>query len=72
MRDLCLFSSHRQSLMHCYEVILEAAVCKLYFDLEFDKASNTHLDGKMMVAKLIQVGIHYSSNVLGLISNYCK
>jgi len=41
--------------MHCYEVILEGAVCKLYFDLEFHKGTNTHLDGKIMVAKLIQV-----------------
>ncbi|XP_076874353.1 DNA-directed primase/polymerase protein-like isoform X1 [Brachyhypopomus gauderio] len=48
------YSSHRQSLMHCYEVIPEGAVCKLYFDLEFHKASNTHLDGKKMVALLIQ------------------
>ncbi|XP_026885205.2 DNA-directed primase/polymerase protein [Electrophorus electricus] len=48
------YSSHRQSLMHCYEVIPEGAVCKLYFDLEFHKASNTHLDGKKMVASLIQ------------------
>ncbi|XP_026803498.3 DNA-directed primase/polymerase protein isoform X1 [Pangasianodon hypophthalmus] len=48
------YSSHRQSLMHCYEVIPEGAVCKLYFDLEFDVASNTHLDGIKMVASLIQ------------------
>ncbi|KAA0722378.1 DNA-directed primase/polymerase protein [Triplophysa tibetana] len=48
------YRTHRQSLMHCYEVILEGAVCKLYFDLEFDKPSNLHLDGKAMVAKLIQ------------------
>ncbi|KAG1956719.1 DNA-directed primase/polymerase protein [Pimephales promelas] len=48
------YSTHRQSLMHCYEVILEGAVCKLYFDLEFHKGTNTHLDGKIMVAKLIQ------------------
>ncbi|XP_060772644.1 DNA-directed primase/polymerase protein isoform X2 [Neoarius graeffei] len=48
------YSSHRQSLMHCYEVIPEGAVCKLYFDLEFDVASNTHLDGTKMVASLIQ------------------
>lgn len=41
--------------MHCYEVIPEGAVCKLYFDLEFHKASNKHLDGKKMVASLIQV-----------------
>ncbi|XP_072526428.1 DNA-directed primase/polymerase protein [Salminus brasiliensis] len=48
------YSSHRQSLMHCYEVIPEGAVCKLYFDLEFHIASNTQLDGKYMVASLIQ------------------
>lgn len=41
--------------MHCYEVIPEGAVCKLYFDLEFDVASNAHLDGSKMVASLIQV-----------------
>lgn len=41
--------------MHCYEVIPEGAVCKLYFDLEFDVASNKHLDGTKMVASLIQV-----------------
>ncbi|MEQ2201213.1 hypothetical protein XENOCAPTIV_009133 [Xenoophorus captivus] len=45
-----------QSLMHCYEVIPEEAVCKLYFDLEFHKPSNKGSDGKSMVARLIQVG----------------
>ncbi|KAK5602134.1 hypothetical protein CRENBAI_016135 [Crenichthys baileyi] len=43
-----------QSLMHCYEVIPEEAVCKLYFDLEFHKPSNKGSDGKSMVARLIQ------------------
>lgn len=51
--------------MHCYEVILEGAVCKLYFDLEFHKASNTHLDGKMMVAKLIQVNKYTTTTKFG-------
>ncbi|XP_067259131.1 DNA-directed primase/polymerase protein isoform X2 [Chanodichthys erythropterus] len=60
------YSTHRQSLMHCYEVILEGAVCKLYFDLEFHKASNTHLDGKMMVAKLIQYVCEKLEEVYGL------
>uniref|UniRef100_A0A8C1RAV3 DNA-directed primase/polymerase protein n=1 Tax=Cyprinus carpio TaxID=7962 RepID=A0A8C1RAV3_CYPCA len=60
------YSTHRQSLMHCYEVILEGAVCKLYFDLEFDKASNTHLDGKMMVSKLIQYVCEKLEEVYGL------
>nr|XP_061791933.1 DNA-directed primase/polymerase protein [Nerophis lumbriciformis] len=43
-----------QSLMHCYEVIPEGAVCKLYFDLEFHKPSNREVDGKKMVSMLIQ------------------
>lgn len=46
-----------QSLMHCYEVIPEGAVCKLYFDLEFHKPSNKQADGKSMVSSLIQVGM---------------
>jgi len=41
--------------MHCYEVIPEGAVCKLYFDLEFHRPSNRGLDGKAMVAFLVQV-----------------
>lgn len=50
--------------MHCYEVIPEGAVCKLYFDLEFDVASNTHLDGTRMVASLIQVKMRFKKNQL--------
>lgn len=41
--------------MHCYEVIPENAVCKLYFDLEFNKRANPEADGKKMVALLIEV-----------------
>uniref|UniRef100_A0A3P8UXC4 DNA-directed primase/polymerase protein n=1 Tax=Cynoglossus semilaevis TaxID=244447 RepID=A0A3P8UXC4_CYNSE len=48
------YRTHPQSLMHCYEVIPEGAVCKLYFDLEFHKPSNKGADGKAMVASLIQ------------------
>ncbi|XP_041789723.1 DNA-directed primase/polymerase protein isoform X2 [Chelmon rostratus] len=40
--------------MHCYEVIPEGAICKLYFDLEFHKPSNKGADGKDMVSSLIQ------------------
>lgn len=50
------FRTYTQSLMHCYEVIPEGAVCKLYFDLEFHKPSNKGADGKTMVSSLIQVG----------------
>ncbi|XP_039738581.1 DNA-directed primase/polymerase protein isoform X3 [Pteropus medius] len=44
----------RKNLLHCYEVIPENAVCKLYFDLEFNKLANPEADGKMMVALLIE------------------
>uniref|UniRef100_A0A8C6NPB8 DNA-directed primase/polymerase protein n=1 Tax=Nothobranchius furzeri TaxID=105023 RepID=A0A8C6NPB8_NOTFU len=48
------YRTYPQSLMHCYEVIPEGAVCKLYFDLEFHKPSNNGADGKSMVFLLIQ------------------
>ncbi|KAK7912902.1 hypothetical protein WMY93_013113 [Mugilogobius chulae] len=48
------YRTYPQSLMHCYEVIPEGAVCKLYFDLEFYKPSNFTADGKSMVSLLIQ------------------
>ncbi|KAJ8271765.1 hypothetical protein COCON_G00106240 [Conger conger] len=48
------YKTYRHSLMHCYEVIPEGAVCKLYFDLEFHKPSNGGRDGMQMVASLIQ------------------
>lgn len=51
--DLCRTFTH--SLMHCYEVIPEGTVCKLYFDLEFHKPSNKEANGKTMVSRLIQV-----------------
>uniref|UniRef100_A0A672GPV1 DNA-directed primase/polymerase protein n=1 Tax=Salarias fasciatus TaxID=181472 RepID=A0A672GPV1_SALFA len=48
------YRTFSQSLMHCYEVIPEGAVCKLYFDLEFHKPSNKDRDGRAMVSMLIQ------------------
>ncbi|XP_013863163.1 DNA-directed primase/polymerase protein isoform X2 [Austrofundulus limnaeus] len=48
------YRTYPQSLMHCYEVIPEGAVCKIYFDLEFHKPSNRGSDGKSMVSLLIQ------------------
>uniref|UniRef100_A0A3B4ADG7 DNA-directed primase/polymerase protein n=1 Tax=Periophthalmus magnuspinnatus TaxID=409849 RepID=A0A3B4ADG7_9GOBI len=48
------YRTYPQSLMHCYEVIPEGAVCKLYFDLEFHKPSNIRADGQRMVSLLIQ------------------
>uniref|UniRef100_A0A8D3CKY5 DNA-directed primase/polymerase protein n=1 Tax=Scophthalmus maximus TaxID=52904 RepID=A0A8D3CKY5_SCOMX len=48
------YRTYTQTLMHCYEVIPEGAVCKLYFDLEFHRPSNKGADGKTMVSSLIQ------------------
>ncbi|XP_078534139.1 DNA-directed primase/polymerase protein [Lissotriton helveticus] len=47
------YNKHRKSLMHCYEVIPENSVCKLYFDLEFYKPANPEADGKKMVEQVI-------------------
>ncbi|XP_015201149.2 DNA-directed primase/polymerase protein isoform X1 [Lepisosteus oculatus] len=55
------YRTYRRSLMHCYEVIPEGAVCKLYFDLEFHRPSNEGRDGKQMVAFFIQVWSQRSS-----------
>ncbi|XP_052768226.1 DNA-directed primase/polymerase protein-like [Mya arenaria] len=40
---------------HHYEVIPEGCVCKLYFDLEFDRTLNPAADGDAMVETFIQV-----------------
>ncbi|XP_052517242.1 DNA-directed primase/polymerase protein [Budorcas taxicolor] len=52
--QLWFYYKSRRNLLHCYEVIPENAVCKLYFDLEFNKLANPGADGKKMVALLIQ------------------
>ncbi|KAM5264242.1 DNA-directed primase/polymerase protein isoform 2-T2 [Ctenodactylus gundi] len=52
--QLWFYYRSRKNLLHCYEVIPENAVCKLYFDLEFNKPANPGADGKKMVALLIE------------------
>ncbi|XP_054539498.1 DNA-directed primase/polymerase protein isoform X5 [Pan troglodytes] len=52
--EFWFYYKSRKNLLHCYEVIPENAVCKLYFDLEFNKPANPGADGKKMVALLIQ------------------
>ncbi|XP_013368485.1 PREDICTED: DNA-directed primase/polymerase protein isoform X2 [Chinchilla lanigera] len=52
--QLWFYYKSRKNLLHCYEVIPENAVCKLYFDLEFSKHANPEADGKKMVALLIE------------------
>ncbi|XP_076004101.1 DNA-directed primase/polymerase protein [Genypterus blacodes] len=60
------YRTYPQSLMHCYEVIPEGAVCKLYFDLEFHKSSNTGADGRAMVSFLIQYVCEKLMEVYGI------
>lgn len=60
------YRMYSQSLMHCYEVIPEGAVCKLYFDLEFHKPSNRGADGKTMVSSLVQFFCHQLMEVFGI------
>ncbi|KAK9398956.1 DNA-directed primase/polymerase protein [Crotalus adamanteus] len=48
------YSKHETKLKHCYEVIPETAVCKLYFDLEFYKPTNQEANANQMVADLIK------------------
>ncbi|XP_053440602.1 DNA-directed primase/polymerase protein isoform X2 [Nycticebus coucang] len=52
--ELWFYYKSRNNLLHCYEVIPEDAVCKLYFDLEFNRPANPGADGKRMVALLIE------------------
>lgn len=49
------YSKHETKLKHCYEIIPETAVCKLYFDLEFYKPTNQGANANQMVADLIKV-----------------
>uniref|UniRef100_A0A2D4L942 DNA-directed primase/polymerase protein n=1 Tax=Micrurus paraensis TaxID=1970185 RepID=A0A2D4L942_9SAUR len=49
------YCKHETKLKHCYEIIPETAVCKLYFDLEFYKPTNQGAIANQMVADLIKV-----------------
>ncbi|KAK0142473.1 DNA-directed primase/polymerase protein [Merluccius polli] len=60
------YRTFQHSLMHCYEVIPEGAVCKLYFDLEFHRPSNPGLDGTALVAFLIQYVCEQLVDVYGV------
>uniref|UniRef100_H3DL21 DNA-directed primase/polymerase protein n=1 Tax=Tetraodon nigroviridis TaxID=99883 RepID=H3DL21_TETNG len=60
------YRTFTRSLMHCYEVIPEGTVCKLYFDLEFHKPSNEEADGQVMVSGLIQYVCNKLMDVYGV------
>ncbi|PNF25482.1 hypothetical protein B7P43_G05931 [Cryptotermes secundus] len=50
------YDSRRSCQDRCsYEIILEHAVCKLYFDLEFYREHNPHHDGHRMVESFIKI-----------------
>ncbi|XP_051025615.1 DNA-directed primase/polymerase protein [Acomys russatus] len=67
--QLWFYYKSRKTLLHCYEVIPENAVCKLYFDLEFNKQANPGADGKRMVALLIE---HVCKALEELYSVHCS
>ncbi|XP_042556603.1 DNA-directed primase/polymerase protein isoform X2 [Dipodomys spectabilis] len=67
--QLWFYYKLQKNLLHCYEVIPENAVCKLYFDLEFNKLANPGTDGKKMVALLIE---HVCKALQELYSVHCS
>ncbi|KAG7392264.1 hypothetical protein PHYPSEUDO_001368 [Phytophthora pseudosyringae] len=40
---------------HVYEIIREGVPCRLYFDLEFKRGINPHVDGNSLVARLVSL-----------------
>nr|XP_012328005.1 DNA-directed primase/polymerase protein isoform X3 [Aotus nancymaae] len=64
--ELWFYYKSRKNLLHCYEVIPENAVCKLYFDLEFNKPANPGADGKKMVALLIEYACQALQELYGV------
>lgn len=52
-----------------FEVITEGAVCKLYFDLEFDKEFNSGSNGVEMVETFINIVLHFLKEEFGLSCN---
>ncbi len=50
-RYYAMAPSHR----HMYEVVREGVPCKLYFDLEFPRATNPGRDGVAMTSRLVHV-----------------
>ncbi|TNM85901.1 hypothetical protein fugu_008172 [Takifugu bimaculatus] len=66
------YRTYTHSLMHCYEVIPEGTVCKLYFDLEFYKPANKGADGKVMVSRLIRYVCDKLMEIYGITSTTCN
>jgi hypothetical protein len=64
------YDSKRRSQERCsYEIILEHAVCKLYFDLEFNRVCNCQHDGNRMVETFIQIVSFHLRREWGISAN---
>ncbi|KAH7488358.1 hypothetical protein PRIC1_007526 [Phytophthora ramorum] len=49
------FKKTRADQRHVYEIIREGVPCRLYFDLEFNRAINPNVDGNALVDRLISL-----------------
>jgi hypothetical protein len=46
---------NKKTNKHCYEVIRENVSCKLYFDLEYIRACNSHIQEDVLIESLFQL-----------------
>ncbi|ETN17373.1 hypothetical protein PPTG_05187 [Phytophthora nicotianae INRA-310] len=49
------YKKTRDDQRHVYEIIREGVPCRLYFDLEFKRGINLHVDGDALVARLVSL-----------------
>lgn len=49
------YKTTRDDQRHVYEIIREGVPCRLYFDLEFKRSINLHVDGNALVARLVSL-----------------
>ncbi|KAF4036746.1 Herpesviridae UL52/UL70 DNA primase [Phytophthora infestans] len=49
------YKKTRDDHRHVYEIIREGVPCRLYFDLEFKREINLHVDGNELVARLVSL-----------------
>ncbi|CAI5701168.1 unnamed protein product [Peronospora effusa] len=49
------YTKTRADQRHVYEIIREGVPCRLYLDLEFKRAINSHVDGDALVARLLSL-----------------
>ncbi|KAL7687962.1 hypothetical protein Plhal304r1_c020g0070861 [Plasmopara halstedii] len=49
------YTATRNDERHVYEIIRDGVPCRLYFDLEFKRRINVHVDGDALVARLVSL-----------------